>query len=151
MKWFKINWSSNGLKFINKLEKYKLTSITLIANFIAIFIINCENVRAGYSGARTVVTNSFGEFFNILHRRTNCADMFVDKCFMWTKIPSSEYKKAIVEDLYWMGLTFCFWKSSPYFEQAVQTVYKLPVCQLKARPCLSFCWSTEAQVFRTFN
>ena len=45
-------------------------------------------------------TNSYGDFFNILHRRTNCADMLFDKCFMWTKIPSSEYKKAVVEDFY---------------------------------------------------
>ena len=95
-------------------------------------------------------TNSEGKFFNILKRGTNCADMFVDKCFMWTRIPSSEYKKAIVEDLYRMGLTFCFWKSSQYFEQAVRTVYKLPVCILKPRQ-FRFFWSTGAPVFCTFN
>ena len=52
-------------------------------------------------------TNSEGKFFNILKRRTNCAEMFVDKCFLWTRIPSSKYKKAMVEDLYRMGLMFC--------------------------------------------
>ena len=60
------------------------------------------------------VTNSYGEFFNILNRRTNCADMFVYKCFMWTIMPSSEYKKVVVEDLYWRG--WCFFIAKDKFK-----------------------------------